>query len=90
MAAEHVLDNRGLEPPEPMVRVLDTLSTLADGDVLVVHNDRRPMFLFPRLDALGYRYSCEDQPDGTVVLRITRGPGGSATAESAQDGGEDR
>ena len=90
MATEHVLDNRGLEPPEPMVRVLETLGTLADEDVLVVHNDRRPMFLFPRLEAMGYRYTCEDQPDGSVVLRITRGTRGLATARSAQDGGEDR
>ena len=86
MPRERRLDNRGLQPPEPMMRVLEALADLADDEVLVVHNDRRPMFLFPRLDELGYRYSCEDQPDGSVRLRIRRGAAAAGTARDAQGG----
>lgn len=64
------LDNRGLDPPEPMVRVLDTLEGLRPGDRLVVRNDRRPIFLYPELAERGFRHHTEDLPDGTVRVVI--------------------
>jgi uncharacterized protein (DUF2249 family) len=42
------LDVRGLEPPLPMVRVLEAIETLAPGQRLEVWHDRRPLFLYPR------------------------------------------
>lgn len=83
MSRELHLDNRGLEPPQPMVRVLEVVDTMGAGDVLIVHNDRRPVFLFPHLDERGFDYECEDQPDGSVIVRIQRlkSPG-NASAET--------
>ena len=49
-----ILDNRGLEPPQPMMRTLAALETLAEDAVLTIINDRRPMFLYEQLEELGY------------------------------------
>lgn len=43
------LDLRDLDPPEPMVRILETLGMLEAGDVLFALLSREPLFLFPEL-----------------------------------------
>ena len=67
-----MLDNRGLEPPEPMMRTLAKLDELAPGDVLVIHNDRLPAFLLPELDDRGYAYEAMEQDDGSYQVRIEK------------------
>jgi len=64
-----VLDVRGLEPPEPMVRTLAALESLPSGATLVQVNDRVPAFLLPELDQRGWRYRVTEGPDA-VVTRI--------------------
>ena len=64
------LDNRGLSPPEPMVRILDILDRRSSGDILEALMDRRPMFLFPELEERGLPFSCEQNDDGGFTLRI--------------------
>lgn len=64
------LDNRGLEPPQPMMRSLAKLEELQPGDELTIHNDRIPAFLLPELDDLGYRYDVMEQPDGSCKVKI--------------------
>lgn len=64
------LDNRGLQPPQPMVRTLKALETSAPGDRVVIHNDRVPMFLIEELQRLGYPYSVEQQQDGSAKVTI--------------------
>jgi uncharacterized protein (DUF2249 family) len=65
-----VLDVRGLEPPEPMVRVLEALARLAPGDRLEVLHERRPMFLYPQLDERGFVHETEDLEPGLVRIAI--------------------
>lgn len=67
-----VLDNRGLQPPEPMVRILATLETLAPGQVLEAWNDREPLHLYPELEARGAAIDVCCEPDRVRVL-IRRG-----------------
>jgi uncharacterized protein (DUF2249 family) len=67
-----VLDVRGLEPPEPMVRVLAHLDALPADGVLDVIHDRHPIFLYPQLDARGFAYEVEDTEPGRVRIRIRR------------------
>lgn len=80
------LDNRGLEPPEPLARTLDALLRLAPGGRLVGLYERRPVFLLPKLTEMGYTYQVEEEADGTVRVTIEGGPekgpkdGGSGTA----------
>lgn len=71
-ASEIVLDVRGLEPPEPMVRTLEALERLPDGAVLVQRNDRVPQFLIPILAERGFTHEASTGDDGSVTVRITR------------------
>lgn len=78
------LDNRGLEPPGPMNRILDKLGEMEPGDVLVARNDRRPLFLYPELEELGYRHTTEPLDDGSFRITIWKGDGREG------DGGDGR
>jgi uncharacterized protein (DUF2249 family) len=64
------LDNRGLSPPEPMVRILGALARLAAGDDLVVLMDREPMLLYPELERRGFAWTFK--AGDPSVLRIGR------------------
>lgn len=66
------LDNRGLEPPQPMIRTLELLETMSDDDTLIINNDRRPMFLFPELDDLGYQYQTTKLENGSFEIKISK------------------
>lgn len=66
------LDNRGLEPPQPMIRTLSKLHKVQSGDKVTIHNDRVPMFLIEELNTLGYSYTVEDQDDGSAKVTITK------------------
>lgn len=68
-----VLDNRGLEPPQPMMRTLAALERCKPGEVVLIHNDRVPVFLIEELGNLGCLYTVEDQADGTAKVRIEKG-----------------
>lgn len=79
------LDNRGLQPPQPAIRILEALERMGPADVLVVMNPRRPAFLLPELLERGYACDMEDQPDGTCRLVIRRAPGGAGQAGATVD-----
>ncbi len=49
------IDVRELAPPEPMEKILETLTTLTDSTVLVVHHHREPFMLYDALDKRGYK-----------------------------------
>jgi uncharacterized protein (DUF2249 family) len=67
------LDVRGLEPPQPMVQVLERLEALGPGGVLTVLHERRPVFLYPQLDARGFRHETDEPEPGLVRIVIRRG-----------------
>jgi uncharacterized protein (DUF2249 family) len=66
------LDVRGIEPPWPMVRVLEALERLGPGDRLEVLHDRRPLFLYPQLDERGFRHATDEPRPGLVRIAIWR------------------
>lgn len=66
------LDNRGLQPPQPMLRILAAADHLAPGGVIIAHNDRAPVYLYPELEARGLQCETEMQPDGSAIIRIRR------------------
>jgi len=66
------IDNRGLEPPQPMLRILGLLETLGPTERLEAHNDRVPVMLLPRLEEGGWRYETAPQPDGSCRVTIWR------------------
>ena len=67
-----VLDVRGLEPPEPLVRVLAAIDRLDPGAVLEVRHDRRPILLYPQLDDRGFAHETDEPEPGLVRIVIRR------------------
>jgi TusA-related sulfurtransferase len=65
-----VLDVRGLEPPEPMVRTLEALEQLPRGKTLLQINVRIPQFLIPRLAERGFVYEVREQSEDLVRIFI--------------------
>ncbi len=68
-----LLDVRGLEPPEPMVKILEALERLAPGELLEVLHERRPMLLYPQLDDRGFVHETDEVERGVTRIRIRRG-----------------
>jgi TusA-related sulfurtransferase len=67
------LDNRDLDPPEPMVRILETVEAMAPGEVLSALLCREPIFLFPELAKRGHRWHGAFEDDGKtykVLIRV--------------------
>ncbi len=67
------LDVRDLEPPLPMVRVLEAVESLAPGQRLEVLHHRRPIFLYPQLEERGCRHATDEPEPGLVRIAIWRG-----------------
>lgn len=68
------LDNRDLDPPEPMVRILAAAEKLAPGETLSALLRREPVFLFPQLEKRGYHWLGGFSPDGTTYELTVRAP----------------
>lgn len=62
------LDNRGLEPPAPLVRILGALERLGAGEVLEALNERDPVFLYPELQARGAAIHTDKMSGGVRIL----------------------
>ncbi|HVB66036.1 MAG TPA: DUF2249 domain-containing protein, partial [Nitrolancea sp.] len=63
------IDVSDLVPPEPMMRILGALEAMSPGASLLVHHVRRPMFLYPQLDELGYMHETRDLgPDQVEII----------------------
>lgn len=65
-----IIDVRGLEPPEPMVRTFEALEQLPVGKTLLQLNVRVPQFLLPQLAARGFTYEIREQSKDLVRIFI--------------------
>jgi uncharacterized protein (DUF2249 family) len=66
------LDNRDLEPPEPMVRILAAIEAMAAGEVLSALLCREPIFLFRELAKRGHDWRGGFEPDGQTYKVLVR------------------
>jgi len=64
------VDARGLEPPQPMVHILDALAALPEGATLRALTDRQPMHLFDQLALRGFRGESQENPEGGYLTII--------------------
>lgn len=71
-AALMELDARGLEPPQPMIRILEALADLPPETELRVQTDRRPIHLYPALAERGFEAETTEAEDHGYVTRIRR------------------
>jgi len=69
MGRELVLDVRGMEPPEPLERVLETVDRFVPGDRLKLIIDCRPVPLFRMLERNGFAY--REEPGAESLYEIT-------------------
>lgn len=66
------VDARGLEPPQPMVKILEALATLPPRTGLRARTDRRPMHLYAHLEERGFAGETKEQSDGSFLTHIRR------------------
>ncbi len=66
------LDVRGLEPPEPMVRIIEKLPEVKKNTVLLVHHHREPLLLYEKLEHLGFQATTQKIEEGYYQVRITK------------------
>ncbi len=66
------VDARGLEPPEPLIRILDALESLPAGVELRAITDRQPCHLFGEAEQRGFKHQSTEQPDGSWVTLLRR------------------
>jgi len=66
------LDARGLEPPQPLVKILEALGHLPEHGELRARTDRRPMHLYPQLEERGFDATTKEESDGSFLTCICR------------------
>lgn len=72
------IDLRGLEPPEPMVAVLQAIDGGEVDTALIAYLDREPIFLYPELDDRGWSHELIQSSGGStdcedgVMVRMRR------------------
>ncbi len=66
------VDARGLEPPQPMVKILEALTALPAAAELRARTERRPVHLYPLLETRGFTGESQEQSDGSFITHIRR------------------
>jgi TusA-related sulfurtransferase len=66
------LDNRDLDPPEPMVRILAATEAMQEGEVLCALLCREPVFLLPELAKRGHAWRGGFEGDGKTYRILVR------------------
>ncbi len=64
------IDARGLEPPEPFERVMETLSELEPGGEILLIINREPVPLYGVLERNGYSWNTTRFDDGRFEILI--------------------
>lgn len=72
MARDITLDVRGMEAPEPLERVLETIDDFVPGDRLRLVIDCRPAPLFRILERNGYAYQIATGTHSNYEITISR------------------
>lgn len=75
------LDVSTLEPPEPMVRILQKVQELGPNDVLEVLHHREPVPLYAHLEKAGFSHQIEKLGEARYRLRIRRVPSSRSREE---------
>lgn len=64
------MDVSGLEPPQPMIAILEKLVELGDGAQLLVRHHREPVLLYEKLAARGYAARTSKRGEGDYLVHI--------------------
>lgn len=66
------LDVRNLEPPEPMIKILEMLPKLSSNAVLLVHHHREPLMLYDKLAERGFTAAANKIEENYYRIVITK------------------
>ena len=66
------IDCRDLEPPEPMIQVLEAVHLMGDDEAVMMVHRKRPRLLFPRLMELGLKHEITEEDENLVKILIWR------------------
>ena len=66
------LDARGFEPPQPLMKTLEAITTLPEGATLRVHTRWRPALLYAQLAERDFTGESREQSDGSFITHIRR------------------
>lgn len=77
------IDVRGLDAPQPLIRILRLVMASPPDGVVIVHHDRDPKMLYPELANIGWWAERIEGEPGEVRLRLARG---DDAAGSGDDG----
>ncbi|MHB1697729.1 MAG: DUF2249 domain-containing protein [bacterium] len=64
------LDVRGLEPPQPLLKIFSTLESLKEDSALHIVHERKPIHLYPRLKDAGYKFLTEETGNDLYTIKI--------------------
>ncbi len=67
---EILVDARGLEPPEPMEKIMQVLALPGPGQRIRMLLHREPFPLYAILAERGYRHETRMEADGSYVILI--------------------
>ncbi len=72
---EHI-DVRGLQPPGPLVLIIELVESITETTPVIVHHDRDPALLYPELAELGWTAARIDGEPGEIRLKLERANSG--------------
>lgn len=64
------LDVSGLEPPQPMMAILEKLGELGPGAQLLVRHHKEPVLLYDKLKLRGYGARADKRAEGDYLIHI--------------------
>ena len=66
------VDARGLEPPQPLVKILEVVQSAPHDSRIEARTDRRPMHLYSALEERGWQAESKEESDGSFLTIIRR------------------
>src|SRR5690554_436452 len=66
------LDVSQLQPPEPMMKILETLNQVDEKTCLLIYHHREPNLLYPKLEERGYQAFCNKLGEDHYKILITK------------------
>ncbi len=66
------LDVSNLDPPEPLVAILELIERPDMDGPVIFHHTREPVFLYPELNERGWQHEIIKRERGEVCLKVTR------------------
>ena len=68
--SEMELDVRGLEPPQPLLKIFEILEKMEDGKALSITHERKPIHLYPRLKDSGYKFLTKEIKNDLYSIKV--------------------